>query len=204
MLITLTGRIGCGKSEATKILSELGILIIDADEIAHELTKSGTEYFNKIIEKFGKDFLLPNGEIDRRKLSKLVFSNKEHKKWLENLLHPAIWERVSSPLSATPTSPLYKRGEFKIAVIPLLTKNSPPEFLQKVIVIDCDDDIQIERLKKRDNRSIEEINNILANQQSRKEYLALADYVIENNGSVEELEEKIKAFIKNSPLLTRL
>jgi len=186
-VVALTGGIGCGKSEAAKIFAELGVPIVDLDLISHQLTAANQPLLNTIATVFGHQFITSEGALDRIAMRKLVFSDDDARKKLNAILHPAIYDEAMKQLSHHADTP------YQILAIPLLYESSLYlPHIDHVLVIDCDEKIQIQRVKKRSKLSESEIVQIIKAQTPRQERLNLADKVIENNESVAKLREKIK------------
>ena len=190
-VVALTGGIGSGKSAAAKIFAELGIPVTDVDVISHELTAANQPLVNDIKANFGSDYITPEGALDRAAMRKLVFTDEVARAKLNTLLHPAIYDEALLQLQANQDH-LIKSAPYQILVVPLLFDS--PRYLphiNRILVIDCDESTQIERVKQRSNLPESEIINIIKAQTSRKKQLSLANEVIENNGSIEKLREKI-------------
>ncbi|MDH5710968.1 MAG: dephospho-CoA kinase [Gammaproteobacteria bacterium] len=183
--IGLTGGIGSGKSTAADIFSSLGVTIIDADLIAHQLTLSGNECFSKIIHEFGNSFITSDGELDRKKMAETVFSDLSKKSALENILHPIVRQRILHEIALTPDSP------YIVLSIPLLFESNFTDLVDRIIVIDADDDIRIRRTSQRDGRSEAQIQRIMDNQVDRQTRLEQANDILENNGELEDLRASI-------------
>lgn len=184
--IGLTGSIGSGKSAVTQFFSELGVPIIDADKISRELVSPGHTPLTKIIERLGPRFILPNGELNRQALRELVFNDPKQKRWLEQLLHPLIYHAITQQLNQI-------QDKYCIVVIPLLAENFEKyqSLLDHVIVIDANESQQLTRAASRDKSNPIDIQKILQSQSSRHKRLSIADTVIYNDGSLEELKNKI-------------
>jgi len=187
--IGLTGGIGSGKSTATKYFSQLDVPIIDADEISHELTKPGTPVYKKIIRYFGEEILNKNKQIDRKKLGQLIFSDKKQRLWLENLIHPCVRKQINKNLKLLKTP-------YCIIAIPLLFETKFPPKIDRVLVIDCPKNIQIQRLCKRSQCSISHAKAIIGAQIDRKERLLQANDIICNTKSLLELKKMVKRIHK--------
>ena len=190
-VVALTGGIGSGKSAAAKIFAELGVPVTDVDVISHALTAANQPLVNDIKANFGSDYITPEGALNRAAMRKLVFTDEVARAKLNALLHPAIYDEALLQLQENQDH-LSKSAPYQILVVPLLFDS--PRYLphiNSILVIDCDESTQIERVKQRSNLSESEIINIIKAQTSRKKQLSLADEVIENNGSIEKLREKI-------------
>jgi len=184
--IGLTGGIGCGKSTVAGLFSEYGIPVIDADEIAHRLTKPGTPATLDILSAFGPEFAAADGDINRKHLAKHIFNNPAERQRLEAILHPQVRAAIQQQLPRL-TAPSC------ILVIPLLIEAGLQDLVDRVLVVDAEEEIQISRVQKRDGRSEEEIRAILKAQVSRQERLGSADDCIINNGDLSSLREQVKA-----------
>ena len=190
-VVALTGGIGSGKSAAAKIFAELNVPVTDVDVISHELTAANQPLINDIKANFGSDYITPEGALNRAAMRKLVFTDEVARAKLNALLHPAIYDEALLQLQ-TNQDHLSKSAPYQILVVPLLFDS--PRYLphiNSILVIDCDESTQIERVKQRSNLPESEIINIIKAQTSRKKQLTLANEVIENNGSIEKLREKI-------------
>ncbi|MES9827265.1 MAG: dephospho-CoA kinase [Candidatus Thiodiazotropha sp.] len=180
LVIALTGGIGSGKSAVASHLESLNVPVIDADRLAHQLVEPGSPALLEIQAAFGDDLLDANGALDRSALRKIVFDNPQQRKRLEGILHPRIREAMKSWL-ANQSAP------YAVLVIPLLFETGQMSLADRVLVVDCDESLQIERVLARDEISREQIRQIIASQVDRQTRLQGADDVIENNGSLEAL-----------------
>ena len=190
-VVALTGGIGSGKSAAAKIFAELGVPVTDVDVISHDLTAANQPLVNDIKANFGSDYITPEGALNRAAMRKLVFTDEVARAKLNALLHPAIYNEAIKQLQANQIH-LSKGAPYQILVVPLLFDS--PRYLphiNSILVIDCDESTQIERVKQRSNLPESEIINMIKAQTSRKKQLTLANDVIENNENVEKLREKI-------------
>lgn len=185
-VVSLTGGIGSGKSEAAQMFAALGVPVVDVDAISHQLTSIGSPILKEIINIFGKSYLLADDSLDRAALREKIFSDTAARKQLEAILHPAIYEQALQELSKNTSAP------YQILVIPLLFEGSRfQSIINRTLVIDCDESLQIARTIQRSGLSEQAVVAIMRAQVSRKVRLALADDVIENNGNLEELSKKI-------------
>ncbi|MEO1246498.1 MAG: dephospho-CoA kinase [Pseudomonadota bacterium] len=184
--VGLTGGIASGKSTVADILGELGADVIDTDVIAREVVMPGQPALDEIRERFGKAVLNPNGELDRRALRQLVFSDDRQRAALEGILHPRIQREALRQADAA-------SGPYQLIVVPLLTQSPLAAALDRILVVDCDEDTQIARLIARDAESEKQARRILAAQATRAERLAIADDVVSNDGSLAELRESTVA-----------
>lgn len=179
--IGLTGGIGSGKSTVTEIFSQLGITIIDADVIAHQLTQSDSDCFNEIKKLFGEEFIATSGELDREKIAQIIFSDTLKKKALENILHPIIKQRLLQEIEKNQSDP------YIILSIPLLLETDFTDVVDRILVADADDEIRIHRTQQRDSRTEKQIRAIMSHQINRNYRLQQADDIINNNGNFEDL-----------------
>jgi dephospho-CoA kinase len=185
-IIGLTGGIGCGKSEVSRFFSELGVPVVDVDIISHQLTTKGEDTLQAIVNQFGKQVLHKNGSLNRAHLREIIFNDTEARNALEAIMHPAIFERTQIELKKNISMP------YQVLVIPLLFENNRyQKLINRSLVIDCDTDTQIDRASKRDGSSNTQIEKIIAAQLPRETRNQLADDIISNNGSLNELKEKV-------------
>ena len=185
-IVGLTGGIGCGKSTVTALFADLGVQYVDADIVASEVVMPGTDCLNAICRHFGDSILQSNGELDRAALRQRIFSNNADKSWLEQLLHPAIRQQLLQQLAAL-TSP------YALLVAPLLLENKLQQYVQRVLVIDLPESLQLSRAAARDNAGEIQIKAIMAAQLSRNERLKLADDIITNDSSIADLTPQVAA-----------
>ena len=181
MIIGLTGGIGSGKTAVSDIFEELGIRVVDADLASRVVVEKGRPSLEEIAKHFGQGILTEEGELDRAKLREIIFNSDEEKNWLESLLHPAIARQIQDELKAS-SSP------YTILVSPLLLETNQKDFCDKVLVVDVPVETQIERTLKRDDVSLEQVQSIIKAQISRDKRLELADEVIVNDKSLEDLQ----------------
>jgi len=186
-IIGMTGGIGSGKTEATKLFTELGVPIVDVDIISHELTARGQATLKEIAQAFGQDILNDDGDLNRTALRKKVFANSEARKSLEDILHPAIFNKALETLKKNASAP------YQILAIPLLFESDRYlEIISRSLVIDSPPEMQIARASRRDGLLEADIQKIIGVQMSRTKRNSLADDLILNDGSIEELRQKIK------------
>jgi len=189
IVVGLTGGIGSGKSAVTKIFEGLGVKVVDADVASRQPVMKGEPALKKIAEKFGANILTSEGELDRRKLREIIFNDNSAKDWLENLLHPLIHQILIDDLTSASSS-------YAILVSPLLFETNQKDLCSKTIVVDTSEDRQIDRTSKRDNVEASQVKSIIDSQLDRKSRNELADIIILNDGSLQELEEKVKKIHK--------
>ena len=184
LIIGLTGGIGSGKSTVADLFAELGVPIIDADVIAHNLTQPNQPAVFDIVDHFPQEILLENGGLNRKRLRQIIFAHPSERKWLENLLHPLIEAEIKERIAKLSTP-------YCLIVIPLLFETKPYSFIDRILVVDANRQVQIERVAARDLVSPTHVEDILAIQTDREARLEGAHDVIENEGSKEELIGKV-------------
>lgn len=183
--IGLTGNIASGKSTAMACFASLGLDVISADSIAQQLTLHGKPAFNSIVSYFGPESLLSNGELNRRLIRQKIFSTPSQRIWLENLLHPKIREEIKLQL-------LRVKSPYAVIEIPLLMSLEDYPYLNRILVLLSTKEQQIQRLMQRDRCRREEALAILKIQPSQSLRRKIADDLIKNDQSQEELCSKIK------------
>ena len=183
-IVALTGGIGCGKSTVTQCFANLDVPVIDADEIARQLTAAGQPLLNKIRKTFGDNVFTADDQLDRSALRKIIFNNPVDKSRLENILHPAIHREMLRQINET-------MGDYVILSIPLLAETVQQYPYDRVLVIDCPEALQISRVIKRDNITTEQAHSIIRQQAGREQRLALADDIIENSGTLDDLAKRV-------------
>ena len=187
----MTGGIGSGKSEALKIFKSLSIKVIDLDNISKEITETSHQAIQEIKLVFGDAIFDKDNQLDRKKLKDIIFSDKNKKINLEKILHPKIYEEVKKRLNAL------SHESYVVIDIPLLFEtNQYTSLISRSLVIDCKENDQIERVKKRDGIDTSVIQSIIEQQVGRNYRIERADDVVVNDGSIEKLEESIKALHK--------
>ncbi|QDC45735.1 dephospho-CoA kinase [Candidatus Methylopumilus universalis] len=190
-IIGMTGGIGSGKSEALKIFKSLSIKVIDLDNISKEITERSHQAIQEIKLVFGDAIFDKDNQLDRKKLKEIIFSDKNKKINLEKILHPKIYEEVKKRLNAL------SHESYVVIDIPLLFEtNQYTSLISRSLVIDCKENDQIERVKKRDGIDISVIQSIIDQQINRSSRIEKADDVVINDGSIENLEESIKLLHK--------
>ena len=195
-VIGLTGGIASGKTTVANLFhQQFAIDIVDADIVAREVVAPGSQGLKAIIEKFGSDILLDDGQLNRAKLRNVIFSDPSAKQWLNQLLHPMIRQKMLSDLEKTTSA-------YALLVIPLMVENDLHHLADQVLVVDVSENTQIERTMDRDKVSPEQARSILASQATREQRLAIADYVIKNDTENQKLLPQItelhKKFLEKS------
>lgn len=184
--VGLTGGIASGKSSAAALFEELGAAIVDTDAIAHELTRPGTSAMATIRNAFGPSYVSADGSLERAKMRQLVFSDPAAKAKLEAILHPLIREQARARIVAA-------QQPYVIVVVPLLVETDAyRDLIERILVVDCREELQIARAMQRSYLKESEVRAILAAQLPRTERLARADDVIDNNGGIEALRQQIQ------------
>jgi dephospho-CoA kinase len=183
-VVVLTGGIASGKTAVSDRFERLGVPVIDTDVIARDIVQAGRPALATIVDQFGKGVLDDLGELDRGKMRGLIFSDKFSKKKLESILHPAIAQEVRLQLNAL-------QAEYCILVVPLLPESGRYENSDRVLVVDVDEQTQLRRLLARDKIGEELATAMLKAQASRQQRLERADDVIENTGTLEELDRAV-------------
>ena len=184
--IGLTGGIASGKTTVASMFADLGIPVIDTDVIAREVVRPGQPALDEVREAFGDGVIAPDGTLDRAAMRAIVFGDDTARRRLEAILHPRIGEATREQADAA-------GGAYQVIVVPLLVESSLRDFVDRVLVVDCDEDTQIERLLSRDAESEAQARRILAAQSSRAERMAIADDVIANDGDLAGTREQVEA-----------
>jgi len=184
--VGLTGGIASGKSTVAEMFADLGVPVIDTDIIAREVVKPGEPALEEIRERFGAQVLNTNGELDRAALRYLIFSDTVARHDLEAILHPRIGAETRRQSSAA-------AGPYQLIVVPLLVGSQLLQFVDKVLIVDCGEDIQIQRLITRDGETIDQAQRILSAQASREDRLTIADDVIRNDQGLAATREQVLA-----------
>ena len=194
--IAVTGGIASGKSVVTDMFRDLGAAVVDTDVIAREVVQPGQPALDDIRERFGETVLQVSGELDRAALRKLVFEDDAARRDLEGILHPRIGAETRRQAASA-------GGKYQLIVVPLLVGSPLLDFVDRVLVIDCDEQTQLQRLLARDAESPEQARRILAAQASREQRLAIADDVIRNDGSLADTQRQVIELDKRYRRLAR-
>lgn len=187
--IGLTGGIGSGKSTACAIFEALGVPVIDADRIAHQLVQGRGPALAAVHAAFGAKVITDNGDLDRHYLRELVFNDSQARKKLESILHPLIFDEIRKQLALVD-------HPYCIISIPLLVETDAMDKVDRILVIDATEDRRIARAIRRDGGTEQTIKNIINSQATREQRLAVADDVIQNDDDIESLKAQISELHK--------
>ena len=195
--VGLTGGIASGKTTVANSFAGLGVPIIDTDVIARQVVMPGEPALEEIRIRFGDSVFKRSGELDRSAMRKLIFSDDDLRFALENILHPLIGAETRRLSDAA-------EGNYQIIVVPLLVGSPLLQFVDRVLVVDCDEDTQIARLLARDTETTQQARKIISAQASRAERLAIADDVINNNEGLEKMQQQVVLLDRKYHLLAGL
>ena len=194
--IGLTGGIACGKSTVANLFAALGVTIVDTDLLAREVVAPGSPLLGEIGRRFGPEVLQKDGSLDRTALRARVFANPAERQWLEQLTHPAIRDLTDARCeSAT--------GPYVMVAIPLLVETAGAKRFDRVLVVDCEPELQLVRLQARDGATREQAARMLAAQATREQRLAVADDVIQNDGDIANLRDQVEGLHRQYLSLTQ-
>lgn len=183
-IVGLTGGIGSGKSAVCREFERLEVPIIDADIAAREVVALGSAGLAEVVESFGPDVLDDSGMLDRKKLRLLVFADDAKRAVLEGILHPKIRERIQQQLDAV-------SAPYCILCVPLLIEHSGYDNVDRILVIDCPEEVQVARVMARDELTRPQVEAIMRSQASRESRLAKADDIVDNAGGLDALRKPI-------------
>ena len=184
MIIGLTGGIGSGKSAAGRFFELLEITVIDADQLAKEALVIDTPGFNQAIDFFGSSVLDAAGHIDREELRAIVFSDPVKKAKLESIVHPIVRDAMFTSISKSTSA-------YSIIMVPLIYESQSMNSYDRILVVDCDESLQLERASVRDSSPIDLIKKIIHSQCSREERLSIANDVLPNNDTLDVLKSRV-------------
>ena len=185
LTVGLTGGIGSGKSTVSARLARRGAVVIDADALTREVQRRGGAAFDAIVERFGPEVVGPDGELDRPAVAKIVFNDKAALKDLERIVHPAVGRLMAERLAA-----VAETDDVVVLDVPLMVE-SGREGHAGLIVVDCPEDVAVARLVEHRGFTEADARARIAAQVSREDRLAKADYVVDNAGSLEDLERQM-------------
>ena len=184
--VGLTGGIASGKSTAAKFFGALGVPILDSDQVARDVVEPGQPPLERLVERFGPKILTADGHLDRPALRDIVFSDPKARTDLEALTHPAIGAAMEARSAAA-------GGPYQILVIPLLVEKNLAAHVDRVLVVDCDEELQMRRLRDRDGSTPEQVEAILKAQAPRAARLKAADDVIHNDTDMSAVRDQVAA-----------
>ena len=184
MIVGLTGGIGSGKSVAGDFFIELGIDVIDADHVSKNILDDNESAKKLFLEHFGEKFIDKNNNVDRAFLRDEIFKNEDKKEVLESIIHPLVREEIFNFIENS-------NSVYKIIMVPLIYETNSQDFYDKIVVVDCKEENQIIRASKRDNKTKNDIINIMKNQASSDERMSIADEVIKNDSSLDDLKKQV-------------
>ena len=184
MIVGLTGGIGSGKSVAWDFFIELGIDVIDADHVSKNILDDNESAKKLFLEQFGEKFIDKNNNVDRALLRDEIFKNENKKEALESIIHPLVREEIFNFIENS-------NSVYKIIMVPLIYETNSQDFYDKIVVVDCKEENQIIRASKRDNKTKNDIINIMKNQASSDERMSIADEVIKNDSSLDDLKKQV-------------
>jgi len=183
--VALTGGIACGKSTVTQLFAALGVSIVDTDLLAREVVAPGSALLPRIVGHFGDQVLQKDGSLDRAQLRERVFADPAERQWLESVTHPAIRELTDARCETA-------TGPYVIVAIPLLVETQGAKRFERVLVVDCEPELQLARLQARDGMTRAQATRMLAAQVSREQRLSVADDVIRNDGDIASLRDQVE------------
>jgi dephospho-CoA kinase len=184
-VVGLTGGIASGKSSVAKLLADRGAVVIDADVLARDVVAKGEPLLDRVAERFGKDVLAPDGSLERAALGRIVFADEWARKDLEALIHPAVRRRAEQLEAEAP------EGSVVVHVIPLLVETGQSDRFDMVVVVDTDEATQLARIRSRDSLDEPAARARIAAQATREARLAVADVVVDNSGTPEDLVAQV-------------
>lgn len=182
--VGLTGGIASGKSLVANMFADKGVPVIDTDIIAREVVQPGTPGLAEVEREFGPEVIGPDGTLDRRRLRELIFADDEKRRKLEAILHPRIRD-------AAVEQSRHAGGPYQVIAVPLLVGSPMQKLMDRILVVDCSVDTQVQRLQERDAESAARARRMIAAQASREERLAIADDVVANDGSIADTARQV-------------
>lgn len=198
LLIGLTGGIGSGKTTvANRFAAEFAVPLLDADNISRSLTQDHTgEALPQIQQTFGENIFSAPGVLDRRKLRETIFANPQAKQHLETIIHPLVHERIQAMIRELPLSTPYA-----LLIVPLMFESGLNAYCQRILVVDCEPDIQIQRVMQRDQVSRQQVEAIIAQQMPREVRLRRADDILVNNNTDDAMQDLVKTLHSDYKML---
>ncbi len=186
LVIGVTGGIGSGKTAVTARLEQHGITVVDADLASRLIMQPGRPALAAVAEHFGAHLIQADGTLDRAALRAVVFADEQERRWLEQLTHPLIGQEIREQLARSTSA-------YTVLSSPLLLESGQLELADRIVVVDVPEEIQLARTMARDDNDEAQVRRIMAAQCKRQDRLARADYVIDNSGSLAELEAQVDA-----------
>src|SRR5690349_1875201 len=186
MRVALTGGIASGKSTVSALLRSLGAVVIDADQLARDVVAPGTPGLDEVVSEFGEGVLAEDGSLDRPAMAKRVFGDDDARRRLEGIIHPRVFEEFVRLEEEAP------EGALVVHDIPLLAETGRTDDFEAVLVVDAPRETQVERMVRDRGWTREDAESRIAAQADREKRLAIATHVIENDGTREELEERVR------------
>lgn len=183
--VGLTGGIAAGKSAVSRVLRDLGAVVIDADQLAREVVAKGTPGLDAVVAEFGPEVLGADGELDRPAMARLVFADDDARRRLEGIVHPLVFERIVELEAAAPDDAVVVHD------IPLLAESGRAGTFDAVIVVDTPEEVQVERMVRDRGWDEEEARSRIRAQASRQDRLAIATHVVDNTGTLEDLRDRV-------------
>ena len=196
MRIGLTGGIASGKSSVSAILRELGAVVVDADQLAREVVAKGTRGLEQVVEAFGAEVLGPDGEMDRAKVGAIVFADEERRRVLESIVHPLVFDRIVELEAAANDVEGGDGSDLVVHDIPLLAESGRADTFDAVIVVDAPAEVQVERMVRDRGWTREDAEARIAAQASREDRRAVATYVIDNTGTLDDLRHQVTEVVE--------
>ena len=184
MIVGLTGGIGSGKSVVGNFFTELGIDVIDADHVSKNILDENKNAKKLFVEHFGDKFIDKNNNIDRALLRDEIFKDENKKEALESIIHPLVREEIFNFIKNS-------QSIYKIVMVPLIYETNSQDFYDKILVVECSEENQINRASKRDNKTKDDIMNIIKNQATSEQRKSIADEIINNDSSLNELKNQV-------------
>ena len=188
-ILGVTGGIGCGKTAVTNFFNTIGITIIDADKAARVVVEPSKPAMKAIIQRYGSDILKKDKTLNRSKLRDTIFTSLKEKKWLEELLHPLINQQLRRDLSSS-------KPPYTVLVSPLMLETGHIQLINRLLVVDLPEEVQLIRAMERDNMTEVQARRIIKSQKNRRELLRIADDVVDNSGTLTALHKQLKTLHK--------
>jgi len=195
--VGLTGGIAAGKTTLSNLFAELGVPVIDTDIISRKLLEPGEPGYDQVCDHFGDNIMGTDNKIDRAKLREIVFSNPDEKTWLETMLHPLIYRRSHDAILE------HAMADYVLLVVPLLFETNFQSLVDRILVIDCPPELQLERLVQRDHIDESLARKMLAQQLSNAERLVRAHDIVDNSDNANGLESQVEALHQRYLQLSR-